>query len=93
MGQPTQAPEQYVIEPNIKHTYSTSDIKTDSFIQIVSDMHWTWIAGIFVCLVIGLTVVLILVSKLTPLGKMLTKAFNGLKAMFVALIKWKPKDK
>lgn len=62
--------------------------KTDSFVK---DVPWYWLVGGGVCLVIGALVVTILVAKLTPIGKILTKAWNGLIAMFKALIAWKPK--
>lgn len=67
--------------------------KTDSFVQIISDVHWGWLLGGVVCIVIGGLVVFILLLKLTPLGKIVSKAWNGLAAMFKALIEWKPKGK
>jgi hypothetical protein len=67
--------------------------KTDSFIKVVSDIHWGWLIAGGICLMIGVLVALIVLSKITPLGQMITKAWNGLAAMFKALIAWKPKGK
>ena len=82
-------------QQTIKKSYVEvpNGVKTDSFIKIVSDIPpWGIWLGVF-CLFIGFTVVLILAAKLTPLGQLLTKGFNGLKAMFKALIAWNPKGK
>jgi hypothetical protein len=65
--------------------------KTDNFIQIVSDIHWGWLVFIGFCIVIGAVVSLTLFLKLTPLGRLIIKAADGLKSMFKALIEWSPK--
>jgi len=78
---------------NRKHIQQSVEVKpkTDSFIQVVSNIN-PWLLGLgFISLVIGFTVIAILLAKLTPLGKVITKSWNGLLAMFKALIAWKPK--
>jgi len=71
--------------------YTDVNLQTDSFIQVVSDIHWGWLLAGGVCFVIGALALIILGLKLTPLGGIIAKAWNGLKAMFKALIAWKPK--
>jgi len=80
-------------ETGIPQTVAHVEVKpaTDSFVQIVSNVNPWIIAGAVVALVIGILVIVILFLKITPMGKMVSKIWNGLKSMFDALIKWKPK--
>jgi len=67
--------------------------RTDAFVQVRSDVHWFWLAGGGICLVIGILVAVIILAKITPIGQMITKVWNALVSMFKALLAWKPKGK
>lgn len=97
---PEQQVQQQIYKPvanmkkvEVKKTYAHVETKpkTDGFVQVVSNIN-PWVLGFGgICLVIGGTVVLVLLAKITPLGKMISKAFRGLLAMFKALIEWRPR--
>ena len=76
-----------------KQTTEYVGARTDSFVQVRSDVHWGWLVAGGICLMIGVVVATIVLAKITPVGQMIVKAWNGLKAMFGAIIAWKPKGK
>jgi hypothetical protein len=64
--------------------------KTDTFINIVSDIPPGWLAFIGLCFFVGLIIVTVILLKITKLGQLISKGLGGLKAALKALWDWKP---